>query len=157
MFISENSFKRECRGEGIEQAIAYYADINQYTRLHGIHEGMKPRAENEPKLTRKEKLQQQEHARASLYGMRALLDFNEHFIELSNGGEEKRSLGFMLLILSGLVLSLPIFGVAAHFMRHGVLDWVLCLMVLTVFGLIFFVAMDYWTVLPSFFWICSPA
>ncbi|MFS2168356.1 MFS transporter, partial [Variovorax sp. Varisp62] len=145
MFLSESGYRQEQRSGGTPQALAYFADINQYTRLYGIHEGMEPRQENEPKPTRKEKLEQQKLVRPRLYGMRTLFDFNEHFIELSNAEEEKRSLGFMLLLLGALILSVPVFGATAHFLRHGMLDWVLCLMVLGVF------ALEYFLVWPYFF------
>jgi len=150
MFLSECGYRQEQRSGGTPQALAYFADINQYTRLYGIQEGEIPRRQGEPKPTRKEKLEQQKLARPQLYGMRTLFDFNEHFIELSNAEEEKRSLGFMLLILGALILSVPIFGVAAHFLRHGVLDWVLCLMAIGVFALEYFFLWPYFLA-PAFF------
>ena len=150
MFLSESGYRQEQRGGGTPQALAYFADINPYTRLYGIQEGELPRRQGEPKPTRKEKLEQQKLARPQLYGMRTLFDFNEHFIELSNAEEEKRSLGFMLLLLGALILSVPIFGVTAHFLRHGVLDWVLCLMAIGVFALEYFFLWPYFFA-PAFF------
>ncbi|WP_295979498.1 MFS transporter [uncultured Variovorax sp.] len=145
MFISENSFRHECRSEGTPKALEYYADINQHTRLYGIHEGVRPRAENEPKPTRKEKLQQQGFARPSLYGMRALFDFNEHFIELSNAGEEKRSLNFLLSVLFTLVLTLPLsVSISAAIGPDPI--WFACAMFgmfLAVFALVFFLISPY--------------
>jgi len=150
MFISENSFRRECRSGGTPEALAYYADVNQHTRLYGIHEGVRPRVENEPKPARKEKLQQQEYARPSLHGMRVLFDFNEHFIELSNAGEEKRSLGLLLLTLFGLVALFPTYGIGLLLtdQRPYPQDWyiamgILLLMGVLVFLLIYFMIWPY--------------
>ncbi|RSZ42925.1 MFS transporter [Variovorax beijingensis] len=150
MFLSESGYRQEQRGGGTPPALAYFADINQYTRLYGIQEGEIPRRQGEPKPTRKEKLEQQKLARPQLYGMRTLFDFNEHFIELSNAEEEKRSLGFMLLLLGALILSVPVFGVTTHFLRQGVLDWVLCLMAIGVFALEYFFLWPYFLA-PAFF------
>ena len=136
MFLSENSYRNERRSEDASKALAYYADINQHTRLYGIHEGVKPHGENEPKPTRKEKLQQQEYARPSLRGMGTLFDFNEHFIELSNAGEEKRSLGFMLLVLFGLVTLLPVYfvGLMLTARRPYPQDWYIAMGILLLMG-----------------------
>jgi hypothetical protein len=90
VFLSESGYQNERRSLGASEALAYYADINQHTRLYGIQEGEIPRRQGEPKPTRKEKIEQQKLARPQLYGMRSLFDFNEHFIELSNAEEEKR-------------------------------------------------------------------
>lgn len=110
MFLSESGYRQEQRSGGIPQALAYFADINQHTRLYRVHEGVAPRRESEPRPTRKEKIEQQKIARPDLYGMRTLFDFNEHFIELSNAEEEKRSLSFMLFLLFGLMCCIPLFG-----------------------------------------------
>ena len=72
MFSSESSYVKECRSEGVPKALAYYADINQHTRLHGIGECARPRQEHEP--SRKERLEQQKLARPRLCGMRTLTD-----------------------------------------------------------------------------------
>lgn len=103
MFNSESGYWDEKRSQSPKQALEYFADINEHTRLLGIHEGHTPRGVNDAKPTRKEKLKEQEIARPSLSISRTLFDFNEHFIELSNLGENTRSLGFLLLIL----LTLP--------------------------------------------------
>ena len=52
MFQSELSYQNERRSAGATQALAYYADINEYTQLHGPKEGATSRAENDPKPTR---------------------------------------------------------------------------------------------------------
>lgn len=157
MFFSENSFRQEQRRDGTEKALAYYADINSYTRLHEIQEGVRPRQENEPKLKRKEKLEQQKLAHPRLYGMRTLFDFNEHFVELSNAGEEKRSLGLMLFILCFSIIALPLYSFLDQVMGHGPrsTSWFIALaiggaMCVTVLVLCYFFAWPY-LLAPAFF------
>ena len=157
MFLSENSYWQERRSRGTPQALAYFADIHQHTRLYGIHEGAKPRGANEPKITRKEKLERREIARPQLHGMRAVFDFNEHFIELSNAEEEKRSLSFMLLILTGLILCLPLLGLIWSVPGKEVFSqrWILNMsigggMLLLVFCMVYFLAWPY-LFAPAFF------
>lgn len=127
MFLSEASFRSERRSKGAAQALAYFADMNSYTRLHDVNEGSKPRGLNEPKPTFKEKLKQQEMAQPRLQGARTLFDLNEHFVELSNAEEYKRSLGFMLLILGGLILCLPLLGLTSSLSNSPALSqrWIL--------------------------------
>ena len=157
MFFSENSFRQEQRRDGTEKALAYYADINSSTRLHEIQEGVRPRQENEPKLKRKEKLEQQKLAHPRLYGMRTLFDFNEHFVELSNAGEEKRSLGLMLFILCFSIIALPLYSFLDQVMGHGPrsTSWFIALaiggaMCVTVLVLCYFFAWPY-LLAPAFF------
>ncbi|MDN4587877.1 hypothetical protein DBA29_05105 [Xenophilus aerolatus] len=107
MFLNESGYQFEKRRGGTAKAVGYYADINEYTRLCGIHEGPCTYGVNDPKPTRKEKLKEQEIARPSLLIGRTLFDFNEHFIEQSNAEENKRSLTFMIAVLAVLMLGLP--------------------------------------------------
>lgn len=99
MFACEAAFGDEERSRGIHSALSYYADITKGTRLYGLREESRQRDENFSKLTRGEKIKQQEFVQPSLLSMRAIFDFNEHFIELSNTGERRRSLTLMLLMV----------------------------------------------------------
>jgi hypothetical protein len=152
MFLSESGYRQEQRSRGTPQALAYFADINQYTRLYGIHEGMAPRRESEPKLTRKEKIEQQKLARPQLYGMRSLFDFNEHFIELSNAEEEKRSLSSLLFFLFAFVLALPLYVAVSAILGTDPAWFAGAMfgMFLLVFCLLYFLAWPY-LFAPAFF------
>lgn len=81
MFDAEASLWVEQKKEGRRRAVEFVADINSWTELHESKESA--RAETPP----------------SLGLLRSVLDHNEHFIELSNMGEEDRSLVFMMLAL----------------------------------------------------------
>ena len=140
MFQSELSYQNERRSAGATQALTYHADINEDTQLHGPKEGATSRAENDPKLTRKEKLKQQEIAQPNFYGARVLFDFNEHFIELSNGHEEKRSLALIVLALLSLVMGF-LLSVSVRLIFSSAPAWVLAAMFsmfLAVFALFYF-------------------
>lgn len=126
MFKTELSYAQEVRRTGAQQALAYYPDINEHTRLYETHEGSRPREPNTPKPTNKEKQQEPVCAKPSLSGRRVLLDFNQHFIEMSNSGEELRSLMFMVLVMAGLMVGLPSYGTFLLFFSYGGarnLDW----------------------------------
>lgn len=140
MFIPENSYRNECRSEGVSKALAYYADINQHTRLHGVNEGADHRRANESKPLRKQKIEQQKVAKPRLSGLPTLLDANEHFIELSNAGEEKRSLGFVLLGLFGLIALMPLYfvGLLLTDQRPYPQDWYIAMGILLAIGLLVF-------------------
>ncbi|MET3518162.1 hypothetical protein ABIC63_005972 [Pseudacidovorax sp. 1753] len=107
MFNSEANYWDERRSENPKQALEYFADINDHTYLYEIYERRARRNVNDPKTKRKEKIKEKEIARLSLSINRILLDFNEYFIELSNAGEYKRSLTFLMAVLSILILGLP--------------------------------------------------
>jgi hypothetical protein len=124
MFKNELSHVQEVRRLGAEKGLAYYADINEYTHLFGPSDGPRPKEPDTPKLTNKQKQQEPVFADSSLSGRRVLFDLNEHFIEMSNAGEELRSLTFMLLFMAALVLGLPMIGLSSIF--HEALfssDW----------------------------------
>ncbi|MET3496993.1 MFS transporter [Variovorax boronicumulans] len=79
-----------------------------------------------------------------------MFDFNEHFIELSNAEEEKRSLSFMLLILAGLILCLPLLGLMWSVPGKEVFSqrWILNISIggglfLLVFCMLYFLAWPY--------------
>ena len=93
MFMHEAGIKRFANEHGKQKAIELVGDINEYTRRYGPRE-----PDGEPANA------------PSLIETRCLLDFNEHFIELSNGGEYLRSLFFSLLILALLMVGVPLFG-----------------------------------------------
>ena len=94
MFDCEAGLAQYSKKHGRREAVQLVADINQYTKLHlpkgaGDDQAVKP----------------------SLQTDRTLFDYNEHFIEMSNMGEEDRSLDFMLLgLMFGLLPLLPLFG-----------------------------------------------
>lgn len=119
MFKSELSYAQEARRTGAQKALAYYADVNEHTRFHKPHEGRKPREPNTPKPTNREKQQEPVFAEPSLSGKRMLFDFNEHFIEMSNGGEELRSLMLMLMTMAGFMVGLPLYGASLLFFFYG--------------------------------------
>lgn len=104
MFSTELSYLEERRSQGCKQALDYFADINDNTSLHGIVEECDKKNVN---INRKGKYEKIKSPEPSLFLSRVLLDFNENFIEMSNQGDEKRSLGFMLF----LIIAAPLFFV----------------------------------------------
>lgn len=112
MFQAELSYLDEVRRTGVQKALTYYADINEYTRLHKVHEGPMPRDPDTPKPTKKERQKQPIFAEPSLSGRRVLFDFNQNFVEMSNSGEELRSLMLMLFLLLGLIVCTPVLGLS---------------------------------------------
>ena len=104
MFDAEAGLLAYQKKEGRRPAIELVADINRWTTLHGSKDLAS------------------ENAQPSLGLDRSLLDYNEHFIELSNLGEEDRSMMFMLLGLLGLISALPIYGLISD-LRSGGFDW----------------------------------
>lgn len=100
MFIFEAAFQHEKRSRGIHSALKYHADVAGETRLYGPKEGAARREEGSRKPTRKERNEQEAFARPSFSSMRAVFDFNEHFIELSNPGGMARSLALMLFVVA---------------------------------------------------------
>lgn len=98
MFIFEAAFQNEKRSRGIHSALKYHADVAGETRLYGPKEGATRREEGSRKPTRKERAEHEAFARPSFSSMRAVFDFNEHFIELSNSGGMARSLALMLFV-----------------------------------------------------------
>ncbi|XAQ44913.1 MFS transporter [Ralstonia solanacearum] len=97
MFACEAAFHQHRKKHSRREAVEYIADVNRHTVLHlpSGKDGRKPYG-------------------PSLVWSRTLFDRNEHFIELSNMGEEDRSLEFLLALL---LLSLPI--IAAVFFLEG--------------------------------------
>lgn len=160
MFKNELSSLQEARRTGTQNALAYYVDINEHTRVYESHEGPQSRNPDTPKATNKEKREEPFFAAPSLSGKRVLFDFNQHFIEMSNSGEELRSLMFMVLMMAGLMMALPLYGASLLLVAYnGVrnFDWligtaslVLMLLVVsvalyfawrTIFAAIFFTAL----------------
>lgn len=84
MFDIEAGLQRHTEENGKKKAIELYADINEYTRRY----------------TPKSPVDEQT-AKPSLRLDRCLFDYNEHFIELSNWGEEKRALALAALMFGG--------------------------------------------------------
>lgn len=84
MFDCEAAFLQHGKKHGKRRAVEYIADINRYTILHLPYE------EEGTGLVK-----------PSLLWARSLFDRNEHFIELSNMGEEDRSLEFFDGIILG--------------------------------------------------------
>lgn len=87
MFDGEAALLAYQKKEGRRRAVELIADINEWTTLHGPADPPAP------------------EALPSLGLQRSLLDYNEHFIELSNMGEEDRSLMFMVLGLMVVALA----------------------------------------------------
>lgn len=86
MFDCEAGFLAYRKKHGQHKAVELIADINDYTTLQFPKD--KPANKNK-------------RPRPGLNWLRTLFDRNEHFIEMSNMGEEDRSL---VVMLSGLVL-----------------------------------------------------
>lgn len=80
MFGCEAEFCLHRNKHGQKGAIEFFSDINRYTSLEL------------PYVAKGGRL-----AKPSLEWARTLFDHNEHFIELSNMGEEDRSVKFMLM------------------------------------------------------------
>jgi len=95
MFDCEAAFHAHRKKHGQKEAIEYLADINRYTLLRAPTERAKDKSVS-----------------PALDWARTLFDYNEHFIELSNMGEEDRSLMFMLAIAVLTLFALPIMGLA---------------------------------------------
>src|ERR1700712_5569218 len=93
MFNAEAGLKRYAEEHGKKQAIEMMTDINEYTRLY----------------TPKKPVTEQT-SKPSLRYDRTLLDYNEHFIELSNWGEDLRTLFFMLVGSFALMVAAPLYG-----------------------------------------------
>ncbi|ALF90258.1 MULTISPECIES: hypothetical protein [Ralstonia solanacearum species complex] len=95
MFDCEAAFREHSRKHGKKEAIEYLADINRYTVLHAPKERAKEAA-----------------VKPSLDWARTLFDYNDHFIELSNIGEEDRSVEAMAvgMFFIGLALALFFWG-----------------------------------------------
>lgn len=125
MFKSELSYAQEARRMCKQKALVYYADINEHTQLYGAQEGPKPREPNTPRPTNREKRQEPVFAEPCLSGRRVLFDFNQHFIEMSNGGEELRSLMLMVSFLFGSMLVMPVLGLSWTLPRDTLFssDW----------------------------------
>ena len=135
MFDCEAAFHQHIRKRGRKEAVEYIADINRYTSLSlpsggGAGKSVSP----------------------SLGWMRVLFDRNEHFIELSNMGEEDRSL---LLLLATLLVMLPVFSVAiSTWIVVNSSDWLVDSLIaagITAFAVIF--AALFWrvSITPTFF------
>ncbi|MHA6826238.1 MFS transporter [Ralstonia pseudosolanacearum] len=104
MFDCEAAFLQHGKKHGKRRAVEYIADINRYTILHLPYE-----AEGTGLV------------KPSLLWARSLFDRNENFIELSNMGEEDRSLEFLMGLFLVLVPFLPI--VVLFFIASNSTDW----------------------------------
>ena len=103
MFNREAEFWRSIKEDGRLKAIELTGDINEHTRRYGPRE-----PDGEPV------------AQPNLIDTRCLLDFNEHFIEFSNGGEQLRSLMLALAILMFVIFpAIPVAMVVAAFAMYG--------------------------------------
>ncbi|WP_115683119.1 MFS transporter [Cupriavidus taiwanensis] len=92
MFDCESAFWLHQKRHGRKEAVEYVADVNEYTQFHF------PSGRDSVVRLR---------ANPSLNFARAIFDYNEHFIELSNLGEEDRSLEFLLSIVYLAVSLVP--------------------------------------------------
>lgn len=105
MFICESGFLVHRKNHGQREAVQLIADINEYTTLLT------------PKDHPSKRQAKTAEFRPGLNWLRTLFDRNEHFIELSNMGEEDRSLMWML---SALFFGLLLFSIcAAIFISDG--------------------------------------
>lgn len=116
MFNCEAAFLQYRKKHGQREAVELIADINHHTTLQSPKD--KPSKKNED-------------SQPALNWLRTLFDRNEHFIELSNIGEEDRSLMFMVM---GMLLGVTLFGLvitALVLVRVPVLssDWYFTLFV----------------------------
>ena len=135
MFDIEAAFKRYADEHGQQEAVELVADINEYTRLY---------TPNEP-IT-------EQMAEPSFKFDRTVLDYNEHFIELSNWGEEKRALALSLaLLMFGIFPAIAIVGVIGSFALDGV-DFGTILSLMMLVGAVAFMAF-LWPIIgaPVFF------
>ncbi|WP_197339643.1 hypothetical protein [Ralstonia solanacearum] len=105
MFDCEAAFHQHRKKRGCKEAVEYVADINRYTLLcSSSGEGG-----------------------ARLSWMRTLFDRNENFIELSNMGEEDRSIS---LLLASLLILLPILSlIVSVVIVANSSDWVVDLLI----------------------------
>lgn len=134
MFSCEAGFIQYRKKHGQCEAIEFLADINRYTKLYP------PKENGRGKVVA-----------PGLHAERTLLDYNEHFIETSNMGEN-RSLGLMLFGLIGSLPFLPAFFLFADLLRGRSFDFAsgaLLAMLLSVLALIYF----FWPegIAPHFF------
>ncbi|KTT16140.1 hypothetical protein [Pseudacidovorax intermedius] len=104
MFTCESGFLVHRKNHGQREAVELIADINEYTTLLT------------PKNIPTKRQAKTAEFQPRLLWMRTLFDHNEHFIELSNMGEEDRSLDLML---TGLFLGLILFGFAGAIFLTG--------------------------------------
>ena len=121
MFDAEAGLLAYQKKEGRRRAIELVADINRWTTLYG--------SKDLPT----------EKAQSSLGLDRVLFDYNEHFIEMSNMGEEDRSMMFMLLVLMMLVMpALPVYAVIGDLFssEFGGASWVMVAVLIGIFFLI---------------------
>jgi hypothetical protein len=103
MFMNEEAFRRSSAQNGRQKSIELFGDINEHTRRYRPVEA-DGEMEEGPGLREK----------------RCLFDFNEHFIELSNGGEHLRSLALLLSILMFVILPcIPMFLVFETYAKNG--------------------------------------
>ncbi|MGA4212351.1 MFS transporter [Ralstonia nicotianae] len=134
MFSCEAAFHEHRKKHGQREAVEYIADVNRYTVLHlpSGGSGKKP-------------------AKPSLVWLRTIFDRNEHFIEMSNMGEEDRSLELLLAIL---LLSAP--ALAVLFFILGLLyfsGWELYAYAICFFSAAIFIVSLFWssTIAPTYF------
>ncbi|NSX15939.1 MFS transporter [Cupriavidus taiwanensis] len=100
MFDIEATLYLHKKKIGAKKAVEFIADINRYTDLR------RPSQKNTKGL-----------AKPALDWSRTLFDYNEHFIELSNIGEEGRSTVFMLVCMLAFMVLMSIGG--AIFLSAG--------------------------------------
>jgi len=123
MLGCEAEFISYCKKHGRREAVEYIADINRCTRLYSSNEdsrdgGVVP----------------------SLRSDRTLFDHNEHFIEMSNMGEN-RSLEILLLGLYGAQLFLPVYLLVADFLRGNPFDFMSGALLAMLLGVLFFICL----------------
>ena len=119
MFECEAAFQKERTKFGQRQAVEYIADINRWTHLKS------------PRQSRGK-----DDAESSLGWRRTLFDHNEHFIEMSNMGEEGRSLKLMLLLLFFMAFLVPLYGALAITVAIGVKPVALASFIAPIAGLV---------------------
>lgn len=110
MFDCEAGFLAYRKEHGQRKAVEFIADINDYTVLHF------PRDKSKKK---------NKGPRPGLGWLRTLFDRNEHFIEMTNMGEEDRSLIFLLgaMLLIALGWLAPFMGVVLASTELFSSDW----------------------------------
>lgn len=107
MFTFEAGLRSNVNELGKKKAVELVGDINEYTGRYTPHE-----PDGEPVAV------------PGLLTSRCLFDFNEHFIELSNGGEDLRSLSFLLVILMFVIgPAIPLVSAIAMFFSGGFDFW----------------------------------
>jgi hypothetical protein len=139
MFDAEAALWANQKTEGRRKAAELVADINQWTTLHGPKDAPT------------------ESAPPSLGLQRSLFDYNEHFIELSNMGEEDRSLMFMALGLFAFGLCVGAWGAISITSHEGLTPIGTPASFLPFFGLAVFVYF-LWplSIAPNFFTALRP-